>query len=83
MALPHHQASVQVNNPAGKLSEWPGQFTGLRSLNHDPRDNRLRNLHALCRRCRLLHDRTYHRAQPWKTMRRRWAMGDLFLGLYA
>lgn len=52
-------------------------------LNHDPRDNRLRNLRAFCQRCHLLHDRAYHRAQRWKTLRRRWAVGDLFLGLYA
>ena len=52
-------------------------------LNHDPTDNRLRNLHALCQRCHLLHDRTHHRAQRWITYRRRWALGDLFLGPYS
>ena len=44
-------------------------------LNHDPHENRLRNLHALCQRCHLLHDRAYYRAQRWKTLRRRWAVG--------
>ncbi len=78
------------NRPA----RWPDLLdaAGLRTtkavlaaahLNHDPRDNRLRNLHALCQRCHLLHDRAHHRAQRWKTLRRRWAVGDLFLGLYA
>ena len=52
-------------------------------LNHDPTDNRLRNLHALCQRCHLLHDRPYHLAQRHQTYRRRWAVGDLFLGPYA
>ncbi|MFL1463389.1 hypothetical protein ACI6QG_14380 [Roseococcus sp. DSY-14] len=51
-------------------------------LNHDPRDNRLRNLRALCQRCHLAHDRAHHRAQRWRTFRRRWALGDLFLGPY-
>lgn len=51
-------------------------------LNHDPADNRLRNLRALCQRCHLLHDRAYHRAQRWRTLRQRWAVGDLFLGPY-
>nr|WP_256476429.1 hypothetical protein [Siccirubricoccus soli] len=51
-------------------------------LNHDPRDNRLRNLQALCQRCHLLHDREHHRAQRRLTYRRRWALGDLFLGRY-
>ena len=52
-------------------------------LNHDPTDNRLRNLQALCQRCHLLHDRVHHRVQRWITYRRRWAIGDLFLGPYS
>jgi hypothetical protein len=32
-------------------------------LDHDPSNNRLRNLKSLCQRCHLLHDRPYHRAQ--------------------
>jgi hypothetical protein len=51
-------------------------------LEHDPVDNRLRNLRALCQRCHLLHDRPYHLAQRWRTYRRRHALGDLFLGPY-
>jgi hypothetical protein len=31
----------------------------------------------------MLHDRPYHRAQCWITIRRRYATGDLFLGFYA
>ena len=30
----------------------------------------------------MLHDRPYHLAQRWITYRRRYAAGDLFLGLY-
>ena len=52
-------------------------------LDHDPSNNRLRNLKSLCQRCHLLHDRPYHRAQRWITFRRRYATGDLFLGFYA
>ena len=51
-------------------------------LNHDPRDNRMRNLHALCQRCHLMHDRQHHRLQRWITYRGRYALGDLFLGPY-
>jgi hypothetical protein len=51
-------------------------------LDHDPSNNRLRNLKCLCQRCHLLHDRPYHRAQRWITYRRRYAAGDLFLGFY-
>ena len=36
----------------------------------------------ICQRCHLQHDRTYHQAQRRKTLRGRWAVGDLFLGVY-
>ncbi|MFT8762883.1 MAG: hypothetical protein ABF809_02695 [Gluconobacter potus] len=51
-------------------------------LNHDPTSNRLRNLRALCQRCHLLHDRSYHLAQRRLTFRRRMALGDFFEGPY-
>jgi hypothetical protein len=51
-------------------------------LDHDPANNRLRNLRSLCQRCHILHDRPHHLAQRWITCRLRYALGDLFLGLY-
>jgi len=51
-------------------------------LDSDPSNNRLRNLRALCQRCHLQHDRPHHLAQRRITYRRRWAIGDLFLGRY-
>lgn len=51
-------------------------------LNYDPQDNRVRNLAALCQRCHLAHDRPEHRRQRWRTLFRRRALGDLFLGAY-
>ena len=51
-------------------------------LDHDPRNNRLRNLRALCQRCHMLHDRAWHRVQRWITYRLRYARGDFFLGPY-
>jgi hypothetical protein len=50
---------------------------------HNPRHNSRRNLRALCQRCHLRHDRRQHRWQRWLTHRRRYAIGDLFLGRYA
>ena len=52
-------------------------------LNHNPMDNRARNLAALCQRCHLLHDAAEHRRQRWATLFRRKAAGDLFLGPYS
>ena len=51
-------------------------------LDSDPTNNRLANLRSLCQRCHMLHDRPHHLAQRWITYRRRYALGDLFLGLY-
>ena len=51
-------------------------------LNHDPTENGPRNLKALCQRCHLVHDRPEHQRRRWLTLRRRKAIGDLFLGLY-
>ena len=51
-------------------------------LDHDPGNNRLRNLAALCQRCHLAHDRAEHRRRRWITLFRRRALGDLFLGAY-
>ncbi|WP_131114402.1 hypothetical protein [Lichenihabitans psoromatis] len=51
-------------------------------LDHDPTNNRLRNLRAFCQRCHLMHDREEHQRRRYLTLRMRKAMGDLFLGLY-
>jgi hypothetical protein len=80
-------------NGRGRPAAWPDliEAIGLRTtrvvlaaahLDHDPANNRRRNLRSLCQRCHLLHDRPYHLAQRWLTYRRRYAVGDLFLGFY-
>jgi hypothetical protein len=51
-------------------------------LDHDPTNNRPRNLKALCQRCHMIHDRAEHRRRRWITLRMRKALGDLFLGVY-
>jgi hypothetical protein len=51
-------------------------------LDHDPANNRLRNLRGLCQRCHLTHDRPHHLAQRRITYLLRRASGDLFLGPY-
>ena len=78
----------------GRNTRWPDlvDATRLRTtkvvlatahLDSDPSNNRLANLRALCQRCHMLHDRTHHLAQRWITYRRRWAVGDFFLGPYS
>lgn len=47
-------------------------------LNHDPGDNRPRNLAALCQRCHMRHDAPEHRRRRWLNAHRRRAIGDLF-----
>ena len=53
-------------------------------LDHDPTHcgRRHGNIKALCQRCHLLHDRSEHRRRIRLTLRRRRALGDLFLGPY-
>ena len=77
----------------GRPAPWPDlvEATRLRitrvvlaaaHLDSNPANNRLSNLRCFCQRCHMLHDRPYHLAQRWITYRRRWALGDLFLGSY-
>ena len=57
----------------GRSARWPDleQIVRLRTtrvvlaaahLDHDPANNRLRNLRGLCQRCHLIHDRPHHLA---------------------
>jgi len=57
-------------------------FLATAHLDHDPANNRARNLKAFCQRCHMLHDAVEHRRQRRLTLRIRKAIGDLFLGLY-
>ncbi|MGJ0240059.1 hypothetical protein ACQEPB_16265 [Novosphingobium fluoreni] len=47
-------------------------------LNHDPGDNRPRNLAALCQRCHMRHDAPEHRRRRRHNAFRHRAVGDLF-----
>jgi hypothetical protein len=51
-------------------------------LDHNPGNNRKRNLRSLCQRCHMIHDRPYHLAQRRTTYLLRRALGDLFFGPY-
>jgi hypothetical protein len=52
-------------------------------LDHDPSNNRPRNLKAFCQRSHMLHDREEHLRRHRITLRMRKALGDLFLGRYS
>lgn len=58
-------------------------FLATAHVDHDPGNNRMRNLKAFCQRCHMLHDAPEHRRRRWITLRSRKAIGDLFLGPYA
>jgi hypothetical protein len=49
-------------------------------LDHDPSNNRLRNLKSLCQRCHMIHDRPHHLARRRITYLLRRALGDLLPG---
>ena len=80
-------------NGRGRPARWPDLdeaarmrqtrvFLAAAHLDHDPSNNRLRNLKSLCQRCHLIHDRPHHLAQRRITYMLRRALGDLFLGPY-
>jgi hypothetical protein len=81
-------------NGRGRLARWPDieEAVGFRQtrvilaaahLDHDPGNNRQRNLKSLCQRCHIIHDRTHHLARRRITYLLRRALGDLFLGPYS
>ncbi len=81
-------------NGGGRPARWPdlvetAQIRHTRvilaaaHLDHNPRNNRLRNLKSLCQRCHMIHDRPYHLVQRRITYLLRRALGDLFLGPYS
>jgi len=81
-------------NGRGRLARWPDieEAVAFRQtrvilaaahLDHDPGNNRLRNLRSLCQRCHMIHDRTHHLARRRITYLLRRALGDLFLGPYS
>lgn len=47
-------------------------------LDHDPANNRSRNLAALCQRCHLAHDAGEHRYRRWRNRFVRRALRDFF-----
>jgi hypothetical protein len=78
----------------GRPARWPDLLEAIQErhtrvilaaahLDHDPRNNRPRNLKSLCQRCHMIHDRPFHLAQRRITYLLRRALGDLFLGPYA
>jgi hypothetical protein len=58
-------------------------FLATAHLDHDPSNNRPRNLKAFCQRCHMLNDRDEHLRRRRITLRMRKALGDLFLGRYS
>ena len=85
------QAAVWRNNRGQQIAA-PHSTTELRKtrvilaaahLDHNPGHNRPSNLASLCQRCHLSHDRLHHQIERRRTLRSRWAIGDLFLGPYA
>jgi hypothetical protein len=81
-------------NGRGRPAPWPdlvetAQIRHTRvalaaaHLDHNPGNNRQRNLRSLCQRCHMIHDRPHHLAQRRITYLLRRALGDLFLGPYS
>lgn len=81
LATPDQLARMQpglagIDPPASLLTTRVVLATA--HLNHDPSDNRPRNLAALCQRCHMRHDAVEHRRRRWHNAFRRRAIRDLF-----
>lgn len=76
--------ALPIDQPGFAGIEPPSLFLTTRvvlasaHLNHDPSDNRPRNLAALCQRCHMIHDASEHRRRRWFNAFRLRAIGDLF-----
>jgi hypothetical protein len=84
---------LRWRNGRGRHARWPDLVEAIQErqthvilaaahLDHNPGNNRARNLKSLCQRCHMIHDRPYHLAQRRITYLLRRALGDLFLGPY-
>ncbi len=69
--------------PEGEAIKTTKVVLAAAHLDHDPGNNRPRNLKAFCQRCHMLHDRAEHQRRRSLTFRMRKALGDLFLGPYS
>jgi hypothetical protein len=87
-------SQLSWRNGRGRHARWPDLVEAMQErqtrvilaaahLDHNPGNNRTRNLKSLCQRCHMLHDRPYHLAQRRITYLLRRALGDLFLGPYS
>jgi hypothetical protein len=88
------RGEIGLDQRTGRPARWPNleeaaQMRRTRvilaaaHLDHDPSNNRLRNLKSLCQRCHLIHDLPHHLARRRITYLLRRALGDLFLGPYS
>ena len=72
--------------PAPEGHGPPGRSTRVvlsaAHLDHDPQNNAVANLAALCQRCHILHDKAEHLRRRQLTYVARRALGDLFTGPY-
>jgi hypothetical protein len=73
-------ANISVDDPGVRITHV---VLATCHLDHDPTNNRPRNLKAMCQRCHMLHDKPEHLRRRAITYRLRWAMGDLFSGPYS
>ena len=90
----HDETRQTWRNHRGRLVRWPDIEEAARTrqtrvvlaaahLDHNPSNNRLKNLRSFCQRCHLIHDRPHHLEQRRITYLLRRALGDLFLGPYS
>ncbi|WP_093068292.1 hypothetical protein [Sphingomonas sp. OV641] len=73
--LPIQLMLIDIDSPPPRVTRV---VLATAHLNHDPGDNRPRNLAALCQRCHMIHDAAEHRRRRWLNRYRLRAIRDLF-----
>jgi 5-methylcytosine-specific restriction endonuclease McrA len=80
----HHCEGCGVGNKQTYFRTVNGElrtatvYLTIAHLNHNPHDNRLSNLKALCQRCHLAHDKAFHAYNRRKTWERKKGLLSLF-----
>ncbi len=75
--LHHGRRCIEINGIKAHYANGKIVLT-VAHLNHNPKDNKRKNLKAMCQRCHLRYDSKHHQKNANITRRKKKAIKDLF-----
>ena len=75
--LHHGKRCIEIHSKKAHYAKGKIVLT-VAHLNHNPKDNRRKNLKAMCQRCHLRYDSEYHQKNARITRRSKKAIKELF-----